>query len=180
MTQTMKQAADYEAKVMLIQCGVTKYNDTVFSAPSFKENKNHIVTVVEGQVQSCSECKGFTFYGTCAHGLAVLAYIAEEARAASSIEEDEEAMSAEEIAELVALDNGPRAGVFASLDDMVAAFQAPVNALETFDSKIEKLLVGYEPTPAQVESEVFAELCRGNLKRGILGRLTAGEERVAQ
>ncbi len=78
MTQTAKQAANYEAKVQLIQMGVVAYNDTVFIAPSCTSSTPHIVTVIEGAVTYCSECKGFSFTGTCAHGIAVLRFIAEE------------------------------------------------------------------------------------------------------
>ncbi len=79
MTQkSVKQQADYEAKVSLIQMGVKQYNDTVFIAPSCTANVPHIVTVVEGQVTYCSDCKGFASWKHCQHGIAVLRFLAEE------------------------------------------------------------------------------------------------------
>jgi hypothetical protein len=77
-TQTAKQAANYEAKIALIQMGVKQFNDTVFIAPSFTSSTPHTVTVVEGRATFCSDCKGFSFTGKCAHGIAVLRFIAEE------------------------------------------------------------------------------------------------------
>lgn len=75
---SLKEKADYEAKVSLIQMGVRKYNDTVFSAPSFTSNTDHIVTVIDGVVTFCSKCQGFETHGHCSHGEAVLRYIMEE------------------------------------------------------------------------------------------------------
>src|SRR2546429_6372536 len=77
--QAAEREADYQAMAMLVQIGVRRLGEGVYSAPSESESAPHIVTVNEqGQATYCS-CRDWKLYHRCFHSLAVSRFLEAEA-----------------------------------------------------------------------------------------------------
>lgn len=88
MARTARQQEEYEALISLVQMGIKSYNNgVVYKAPSTTIGQpDHILTVLEGTVTHCSNCKGWAKWGHCLHAIATIRFIAEEQAVSQPVE----------------------------------------------------------------------------------------------